>query len=67
MNYFANPKSMARLHAVLTMIWIAAVIPTLLWWKDSILWVGLMSCWANIASHWACHAAAKAEIQAKKK
>lgn len=46
--------------------WTALVLPTLLWWRDSVLWVALMSLWANIASHAAAAQAARAEDQAGK-
>lgn len=35
-------------HQVLMWFWIAMIIPTILWWKDSILWVAIMSLYANI-------------------
>lgn len=47
-------------HLILTIFWTIAIIPTLVWWKDSVLWVALMSLWANIASHLAAYTAAKA-------
>lgn len=47
-------------HLILTILWIIAIVPTLVWWKDSVLWVALMSLWANIASHLAAYTAAKA-------
>jgi hypothetical protein len=37
----------------MTVLWALTVVPTLIWWKDSILWVALMSVWANVASHFA--------------
>jgi hypothetical protein len=52
-----------RLHLWLTIIWAVAVIPTLLWWRESILWVAFMSLWANVASHWASYQAVRAEEQ----
>lgn len=33
--------------------WILAAIPTLIWWKDSVLWVALMSLYANSATAFA--------------
>jgi hypothetical protein len=36
-------------------------IPTLLWWKNSILWVSLMSIYAIVISHLAAYSAAHAE------
>lgn len=47
---------------VATILWILLIIPTLLWWKDSILWVALMSIWANVASHAAAWQAADTEV-----
>lgn len=51
----------SRVHAALTGVWVLLAIPTLLVWKDSILWVGIMSVWANVASHWSAYQAARAE------
>ena len=48
-------------HLVLTVIWFIAIIPTLIWWKDSVLWVALMSCWANAAGHFAAYQGARTE------
>lgn len=46
---------------MLTVLWALAIVPTLLWWKDSILWVSLMSLWANIAAHAAAWQGSRAE------
>lgn len=51
----------STIHTVLTLVWVVLVFPTLLWWRDSVQWVALMSLWANIASHWAAREAAKAK------
>ena len=37
------------------------MIPSLLWWKESILWVVLMSVWANISGHFSAWQATRAE------
>jgi hypothetical protein len=55
----------AKINLVFGVAWCVAIIPTLLWWKDSVLWVALMSLWANIASHFAAYLAAKAEQASK--
>lgn len=44
--------------------WALLLVPTLLWWRDSILWVSFMSLYANIASHWGAAQAAEAEEHA---
>lgn len=52
------------MHAALTLVWLLLVAPTLLWWRESVLWVALMSLWANIAAHAAAWQAARAEDRA---
>jgi hypothetical protein len=47
-------------------LWTLLIAPTLLWWRDSVLWVALMSLWANIASHAAAALAARAEEGAER-
>lgn len=54
-------KWLIRSNLYLTFLWVVLVLPTLLWWKDSILWVAMMSLWANIASHFAAYIAARSE------
>lgn len=49
-----------HLHLAFTILWALAVYPTIMWWRDSILWVAFMSLWANVASHWASFEAARA-------
>lgn len=60
-----NPRVWVRLHTGLTCAWIVLVAPTLLLWRDSVLWVALMSLWANIAAHWSAAQGARAELAAK--
>jgi hypothetical protein len=50
----------ARVHLALTVVWGALAVPTVLWWRESIVWVAFMSLYANIAGHWAAWEAAKA-------
>lgn len=55
------PHTLADFHLALTIFWITAIIPTLLFWRDSVLWVAFMSLWANIVSHATGYSASKAE------
>lgn len=32
-----GPAFWRHTHAALTVTWLAAIVPTMLWWKDSIL------------------------------
>lgn len=58
-----TPRLWSQVHLVLTAAWILAIPPTLLWWRNSVLWVALMSLWANIASHFAAWQASRAEMR----
>ena len=49
---------LGKAHLTATLIWLSLIVPTVLWWKESILWVALMSIWANVAAHaaaWQSH------------
>lgn len=44
-------------HLLMAGMWVLLAIPTVLWWKDAIVWVALMSIYANVeASISAYHA-----------
>lgn len=48
-------------HSTLTVVWFLAIIPTVVWWRDSVLWVALISCYANAASHFSAWQGSRAE------
>jgi hypothetical protein len=52
---------MKRLHLILTWGWVLLIVPTVLWWKESILFIGIVSVYANVVSHWTAYQAARAE------
>lgn len=56
---------MARLHLCLMLFWAATLPPTLLWWRDSVAWVAVMSWYALVVGHWSSFQAARAEEQAR--
>jgi hypothetical protein len=45
----------------LAIFWALMTVPTILWWKDSILWVGLISVYALVVSHLAAYSGSRAE------
>jgi hypothetical protein len=47
-------------------VWALMLIPTLLWWSESVLWVAGMSLYANFSSHLAAAKASQAEEAAEK-
>jgi hypothetical protein len=50
-----------RANGIAAIVWTVLGVPTLLWWRSSILWLALMSLWANVASHLAVWTAGRAE------
>lgn len=54
-------KGLCRLHMALAGVWALLGVPTVLWWKESILWVAGMSLWANVVGHLSAYDAARAE------
>jgi hypothetical protein len=54
-------RYLRRFHAVATIVWLLLAIPSLIWWKDSLLWIILLSVWANVASHFGAWQGARAE------
>lgn len=45
--------------------WILLGIPTVIWWKESVLWVALMSIYANFKTSHGAHKAEKAKREAE--
>lgn len=62
----SGPEGMARFHATMTAAWILAIPPSLLWWRNSVPWLVLMSLWANVAAHWAGLQGALADRRTKR-
>lgn len=53
------PGFRRRLHAFLMVFWAVMLVPTLFWWKESILWIAIVSIYANFVGHWDGFEAAK--------
>lgn len=54
-------RTWARFHLVLTFVWAAAIIPSVLWWSESVPWLVALSVWANIAGHFGAYQASRGE------
>ncbi len=61
LSWLHRPATLRRFHATAVLIWLALLLPTLLLWSESVLWVAVMSIWANVAGHWSAWQAARAE------
>lgn len=54
-------RYLRRFHAVMTLVWLVLAVPSLIWWKSSILWVILLSVYANFIGSFGAWQAARAE------
>lgn len=50
-----------KLHLGLTILWVALMVPALLWWKESVPFLVFVSVYANIAGHYSAYEAARGE------
>jgi hypothetical protein len=62
----ADPKAWKKFHLAATFIWAMLVIPTALFWNESVLWIGLISCYANMVGHFSAWQASRAEDNGSK-
>lgn len=60
-----TPVFIKRCHLVAAVMWVGLAIPSLIWWKDSVLWVILISIYANIVGHLSGYSAAQADRAAE--
>jgi hypothetical protein len=56
-------KDAALRHRTLKWFWLAMAVPTLLWFKDSVLWVSLMSLYANYEASAAAEEASRGKTK----
>ncbi len=62
-----TPQVMMKFHLIMTGVWILLIIPTMIWWSTSILWILLISLYANIIGHFSAWQAVRAEMAIKEK
>jgi hypothetical protein len=60
-----DPATWRHVHALAMLGWVLAVVPTLLWWSDSVLFVGIASCYANAVGHFSAWQGSRAEDRKK--
>jgi hypothetical protein len=56
-----DAEFLVKFHFGMMATWALLIVPTVIWWKDSILWVALMSIWANFYTAVTAWDAARAE------
>lgn len=53
-------------HLIMGWFWLAMIVPTFLWWRESIMLVLAMSLYANIEGSFSAHHAKQSERQRDK-
>jgi hypothetical protein len=66
MKALHSPEVMAKFNLAMTVLWSLLLIPTVIWWKDSLLWVLIMSAYANIVGHWSAYQGSRAGVEAER-
>lgn len=51
----------SKIHWAMAGVWLLLAIPTMLIWKESVLWVAIMSLYANFIGHISSAQASRAE------
>jgi hypothetical protein len=59
----ASPAFLRAFHGTLTGVWLLLIVPSLVWWRESVPWLVFMSVWANVAGHFASWQAARVEVK----
>ncbi|HBC9223963.1 TPA: hypothetical protein KE812_004490 [Enterobacter cloacae] len=60
-----SPRIIKRCHLSAAVIWFILAIPSVLLWKNSVLWVIIISIYANIVGHLSGYSAARADQAAE--
>lgn len=65
LRFVRRINNSALIHGGMAVVWALMLVPTVLWWKDSILWVSGMSLYAIVVAHLSAleAALAKAEVE----
>ncbi|MEL4016088.1 hypothetical protein [Dryocola clanedunensis] len=60
-----TPKLIKKMHLGAAFLWVILAIPSVIWWKNSVLWVIIISIYANIVGHLSGYTAARADEAAE--
>ncbi len=62
-RWLNRPRVIRTINFWATTFWVGLIIPTVFLWSRSILWVALLSIWANVISHYTAYLAARVEVR----
>lgn len=54
-------KWLRRFHLTMIVVWCALAIPGLIWWREAVWFIVVMSLYANVAGEFAAYQGARAE------
>lgn len=54
-------RALKRFHLLMMFVWMALAIPGILFWRESILFIIILSLYANFAGEFAAYQGARAE------
>jgi hypothetical protein len=60
-------ERLVHFNLIMTVVWVMLLVPTLVWWRDSILWVLVVSLYANAAAHWSAYQGSRASVKVEQK
>lgn len=60
-----TPSLIKKMHLISAGAWVVLAIPSVLWWKNSVLWVIIISIYANVVGHLSGYTAARADEAAE--
>lgn len=56
-------ERLVRFNLIMTVVWVVLLVPTLVWWRNSIMWVLIVSLYANAAAHWSAYQGSRASVK----
>jgi hypothetical protein len=59
-----KPKTRARVYLAVSAIWGLLLVPSIIWWRESVVWLVVMSWYANFGTSLSGWEAAKAAQEA---
>lgn len=60
-----TPSLIKKMHLISAVAWVVLAIPSVIWWKNSVLWVIIISIYANVVGHLSGYTAARADEAAE--
>lgn len=62
-NIRTTSERLENFNLIMTVVWVVLLAPTLIWWRNSIMWVLIVSLYANAAAHWSAYQGSRASVK----